>query len=297
MTVRIQILPASTITECRLSEQLSEQIWQGSLIDVVPDHMLTTIALNGGVVLLAYDGAIPIGFCFGFLGLTPDGRLKHCSHRNGVLPAYRGNGVGFALKLAQREHVLAQGIDLITWTFDPLLTQNGRLNLHKLGAICNTYQRNVYGETRDMLNQGLPTDRFLVEWWVSSKWVQNRAGCIQTQANVPPMSQYKTMSKVQANGDDHEIRPSATTEIPDSEAFLFEVPSNFNALKTHTPELAQEWRYYTRSFFENAFAANYIAIDLVRQGPRCYYLLIKHETLANIFPSFYDISSPHRLGG
>ena len=38
----------------------------------------------------------------------------------GVAPGYQGRGVGYRLKLAQREAVLDQGIDLITWTYDPL---------------------------------------------------------------------------------------------------------------------------------------------------------------------------------
>ena len=92
----------------------------------------------------------------------------------GVHPAYRNRGLGYSLKLAQREHVLAQGIDLITWTFDPLETRNATLNFHKLGAVCNTYLPNLYGDMRDGLNAGLPSDRFQVDWWIASERVAQR---------------------------------------------------------------------------------------------------------------------------
>ncbi len=71
-------------------------------------------------------------------------------------------------------HVLAQGIDLITWTFDPLETRNATLNFHKLGAVCNTYFPNLYGDMRDGLNAGLPSDRFQVDWWIASERVAQR---------------------------------------------------------------------------------------------------------------------------
>jgi predicted GNAT superfamily acetyltransferase len=100
----------------------------------------------------------------------------------GVHPEYRDHGVGFALKRAQWQMVRHQGLDRITWTFDPLLSRNANLNISKLGAVCNTYLRNVYGELRDELNSGLPTDRFQVDWWVNSQRVNHR---LSRQARPP----------------------------------------------------------------------------------------------------------------
>ena len=83
-------------------------------------------------------------------------------------------GMGFALKRAQWQMVRYQGIDRITWTFDPLLSRNAWLNITRLGAVCNTYLRDFYGKMADVLNQGLPTDRFDVDWWVNSQRVNRR---------------------------------------------------------------------------------------------------------------------------
>ena len=173
-TTILPIHPLSTHGEIRAVEQLQREVWGLPDVEVVPLHVLLTAAKNGGLLLGAFDGATLAGFVFGFPGLTPDGKLKHCSHMAGVHPAYRNRGLGYSLKLAQRQHVLAQGIDLITWTFDPLETRNASLNFHKLGAVCNTYIPNLYGEMRDGLNAGLPSDRFQVDWWIASERVAQR---------------------------------------------------------------------------------------------------------------------------
>ena len=117
MTISIQ--PVSTIEACRAIERLQAQIWQCADIEVTPNHTLLTLAKEGSIVLLALDNDKPVGFAFGFLGFTTDNCLKFASHIVGVLPAYQNSGVGYQLKLAQRELALACNINLITWTFDP----------------------------------------------------------------------------------------------------------------------------------------------------------------------------------
>src|SRR5574339_799616 len=158
-------------------EELQRLVWHVSETDVLPAHMLITAAHNGGVILGAFERDQLIGFVFGFPGLefTPDGpRPKHCSHMMGIHPKYRDSGVGFALKRAQWKMVRHQGLDHITWTYDPLLSRNARLNITKLGAVCSTYRRSEYGEMRDGLNAGLPSDRFQVDWWVNTRRAERR---------------------------------------------------------------------------------------------------------------------------
>jgi predicted GNAT superfamily acetyltransferase len=86
------------------------------------------------------------------------------SHRVGVLPEYQGCGVGRSLKLAQRATALAQGVQKIEWTFDPLQSRNAAFNLVHLGGIARTYLRNLYGASASPLHGALPTDRLLIEW-------------------------------------------------------------------------------------------------------------------------------------
>ena len=133
----IRLLEA--IEEMSAVEALQREVWPGSETDVVPAHLLITAVHNGGLVLGAFVDEKLIGFVFGFPGLesTPDGpRPKHCSHIAGVYPAYRDGGVGFALKRAQWQVVRHQGLDHVTWTYDPLLSRNANLNIARLGAVC-----------------------------------------------------------------------------------------------------------------------------------------------------------------
>jgi predicted GNAT superfamily acetyltransferase len=72
------------------------------------------------------------------------------------------------LKLFQREDALARGVDLIEWTFDPLIMKNAYFNLMRLGAIARRYIPNAYGITSSPLHSALPTDRLVAEWHLRS---------------------------------------------------------------------------------------------------------------------------------
>jgi predicted GNAT superfamily acetyltransferase len=270
------IHPLTTHEEILAVEQLQRDAWGVPEVDVVPLHMLITPPRHGGLLLGAFDGDRLAGFVFGFLGLTADGRLKHCSHMAGVHPDYRDHGVGYALKLAQREHVLAQGLDLVTWTFDPLETRNAQLNFHKLGVVCNTYIRNLYGAMRAAINAGPPSDRFEVEWWIRSEHVVERL----RRNELSPSSNSSLAGR---RAGDSSLSPSAVPircgipeaipVPPDAAQLLLEVPANFQAIKHTDMSLAIQWRLRTRQLFEDAFSQGYTVTDLLRHDDRCHYLL------------------------
>lgn len=92
-----------------------------------------------------------------------------------VDPAYRDRGIGRRLKWTQRRWALEQGLYLITWTYDPLQTRNGFLNLTRLGGVARRYLREFYGAMDDDINRGLPSDRLLIEWYLDSDRVARRA--------------------------------------------------------------------------------------------------------------------------
>ena len=276
----ISIHPVTTIEECRTIERLQAEIWGADDIEVAPNHVLLTLAKEGSIVLLARDeDEKPIGFAFGFLGFTADNRPKFASHIAGVLPAYQNRGIGYQLKLAQREAALARNLDLITWTFDPLQGRNARLNLRKLGAVCNTYLRNLYGDMRDGLNQGLPSDRFRVDWWIATDYVADRIAGRFVEQSLPP-SECPILNSA-TTLDNGLLAPAETFVYPEAPSCLVEIPVDVNCLKSETPELALKWRLQTREIFEMAFATGYTAIDLLRREGRDYYLLqkIKEITL------------------
>jgi predicted GNAT superfamily acetyltransferase len=270
--MNVTIRPAQTLADCRRIEQLQLEIWGSGDLEVAPDHLIFTIAKEGGVVLLALDEQeTPIGFGYAFIGLTPDHRFKLASHQVGVLPAYQDQGVGYHIKLAQREAALARQLDLITWTFDPLQGRNARFNLRKLGAVCNTYLRELYGEMRNDLNQGLPSDRFKVDWWISAGHVVDR---IKGQAAEPALSTGPVLNPTKILSNDLPAPPD-TFDLPTTAFCRVEIPADIQRLKSEAPELAFQWHRQTREIFETAFAQGYTAVDLLRHQGRNYYLLQK----------------------
>ena len=257
-----------TPEDLHLVEELQRAVWPGSETDIVPMHMMITVVHNGGLVLGAFEGEKIIGFVYGFPGLeeTPDGpRPKHCSHQMGIHPDYRDSGIGFTLKRAQWQMVRHQGLDHITWTYDPLLSRNARLNISKLGAVCSTYRRSEYGEMRDGLNAGLPSDRFQVDWWINSRRVDKRLS-----KNPRPTL---TMEHVARSGlrafyppqftDAGLIRPPEHLPPFEERILLAEIPQDFMALKARDFALARDWRFFVRELFETAFAKGYIVTDFV----------------------------------
>jgi predicted GNAT superfamily acetyltransferase len=72
--------------------------------------------------------------------------------------------------------------------------------------------------------------------------------------------------------------------VPALEAQLLaaEVPSDFMALKAADFSLARDWRFFTREFFETAFARGYIVTDFVfdhgEDNPRSFYILVDGES-------------------
>ena len=262
-------------------EALQRIVWPGSDLEMVPAHVLLTAQHNGGLVAGAWAGERLAGFVFGFLGFhdaEPAHRLKHCSHMLGVHPDFRGAGIGCALKMYQREHVLHQGLDLVTWTYDPLLARNAQLNIAKLGAVCHTYLANLYGEMRDGLNAGLPSDRFQVDWWIATPRVADRVGC--APGDRPRLIDLSAAGAVWLNppGPDGTPQPSAppSSVVEASTTVLVEIPTDFLALKAADPVLALHWRLSTRAVFQTIFRQGYTVTDFVREPgstPRAVYEL------------------------
>lgn len=198
----------------------------------------------------------------------------------GILPGHQDSGIGFALKRAQWQMVRHQGLDHITWTYDPLLSRNARLNIAKLGAVCNTYRRSEYGDMRDGLNAGLPSDRFQVDWWITTRRVERRLSKRPRQplrldhfskADLQPLYTPRTQTGGWSGPPEHFSRI-------EEKLALAEIPHDFNALKQADLALARDWRFFTREVFETAFEAGYIVTDFIHEDGRSFYVLSNGET-------------------
>lgn len=260
----IEIRPLQTLDELHACEALQKKIWGFADIGVVPHHLMLTTIKNGGVLLgaLARTGEQEelVGFVYGFPGIVEaQGRaplLKHCSLMCAVVSEHRFQGLGHQLKLAQRETVLAQGIELITWTFDPLVSSNAYFNLHKLGAIAGAYERNLYGDMRDRLNAGLETDRITVEWWIARPRVIRRS---EVTSPRPPAAEIEPVNQTEWRSGF--LVPQDYTLHRDESRLWVEIPYHWREMREHNLELVKEWRQVTRAIFEHYFARGYWATD------------------------------------
>ncbi len=272
------IRPLTTHADYFRSEGVQRAIWQ--MLDntqIVPLHVLITAQKNDGLVAAAFDPADQmIGFLFGFLGRTASKRLKHCSHMMGVLPALRRQGIGEALKRFQREYVLTQGIELITWTFDPLEGANAALNIGKLRTITRTYYVNLYDEMADSLNTGIPSDRFEVEWWLADPRVTS------TLPPNPPRDAF-LVNPTRFDAPHAVIVPGVSPNLNANQLppiVRVEVPAVYQAIKQVSMELAREWRLYSRVLFQALFAQGYVVTDFIsetEQGQRRNFYLLEQE--------------------
>lgn len=258
----ISIRLARTHEEYAGCEELSRSIWGAAERNVVPRELLLTMQLNGGIVQGAWlpDGTI-VGFVFGFLGRR-DGQLRLCSHQLGVLSAYRAAGLGIRLKMAQAEEAQRRGLDLITWTFDPLEARNAYINLHRLGAIARLYDRDHYGVMEDELNRGLATDRLEAEWWLgeaADRWRRPPAADVERAA---------VMLRVGADGGPEPV----PVRLAEARMLVVEIPSEFQQLKAARLERASQWRLASRVALESGLAAGFYAADFLRRGA---YVLVR----------------------
>jgi len=149
---------------------LQKEVWNFSDAELVPLRMFVVAGKVGGQVIGAFERSELVGFALAIPGYRA-GRAYLHSHMLAVREQFRDRGLGQRLKRFQREEAIERGIDLMEWTFDPLEIKNAYLNIEKLGAIARRYNVNQYGITASPLQGGLPTDRLVAEWWLSSERV------------------------------------------------------------------------------------------------------------------------------
>jgi predicted GNAT superfamily acetyltransferase len=134
-------------------------------------RMFVVAGKVGGQVIGAFAGGEIVGFALSIPGFRAGRSYLH-SHMLAVCKQHQDAGLGCRIKLFQRDDALAQGFELIEWTFDPLEIKNAYLNIEKLGAIARRYSVNQYGISSSPLQGGLPTDRLVAEWWLKSQRVE-----------------------------------------------------------------------------------------------------------------------------
>jgi predicted GNAT superfamily acetyltransferase len=156
----VTLVPLTTVRDADRINDVIVRTWGGQHLD---REVVRALAMSGNVSWGAVDGEDLVGFVLGWAGVDAGGLHVH-SHMLASVPDRRQRGVGETLKLAQRAQALEQGIDLMRWTFDPMMARNAWLNLGKLGAVIDRFERDFYGTMTDSINRGERSDRFTVVW-------------------------------------------------------------------------------------------------------------------------------------
>jgi predicted GNAT superfamily acetyltransferase len=267
-----QIKQLTDLEDIKKVELIEEQVWN---MAPTPYHQTFTAVNNGGMIIGAYKNQELIGFLYGFPGFRK-GETYLCSHMLGILPQHQKSGLGKEMKEVQREVAIKLGYSLIVWTFDPLESVNAYLNVHKLKGITASYLENHYGSLNDSLNQGLPTDRFLVEWWIRSNHVEERT--LSTSLNS---MQILLKSKLYENNLPVIISEWTEGQVQHKTQYAVPIPENFQLMKKDNPKIAMDWRMKTRTVFQSLLSNGFVAVDVVRSPENgvSYYVFKQRKSL------------------
>lgn len=262
------------ISEMREVEHLQKEVWGVADREVFPALALVPIVEVGGVLLGAFDGGRMAGFVFGFPGRENQQAILH-SDMLAVRPEYRSAGLGYKLKLAQRERTLTMGIETITWTFDPLQSRNARLNFGKLGVIADSYRLDYYGATTSFLHQA-GTDRLWVTWLLNSERVTNRI----KGAELKPVVDGAAVTALRVATDSEPLR--VNVDASDAGLFAIEIPDDINRMLTQDAALASRWRAATRDAFTSLIGAGLLVTEFQfvasKYGRVGQYLLTRSDS-------------------
>jgi predicted GNAT superfamily acetyltransferase len=271
----VTVRALSSRAEFELAEAVQASAWGVGDRGVTPKEVLIAVNDNGGLVLGAFDGSKMVGYSLLMPGYRRGSTYMY-SHQTGVTKDYQSKGVGYLLKRKQRQVVLKKGFNMIAWTFDPLIGRNAHFNVKKLGVVARTYMEDYYGPMNDSINWGLPTDRFLCEWYLEP----SLQSLIRGYAKGVDKETFRVIEKTGL--EPHPRCKDWKIDLSVDRALL-DIPRDIVELKKNDIEEAKRWRGATREAFERYFRAGFVAVALLEGGGQLRYLLTKPSLPDNLF--------------
>jgi predicted GNAT superfamily acetyltransferase len=162
--VKIEVYNLKTFLEQNQARKIFDETWAMDSGTEITPNLLQAMVHSGAYLSGAFIDKKCVGAAFAFPATT-EGLHLH-SHMTAVLYEYRDQGIGYALKIDQWRWAKKNSYKEITWTFDPLVARNAKLNLIKLGCDISDYYPNFYGDMPDALNAGDESDRIMASWKV-----------------------------------------------------------------------------------------------------------------------------------
>ena len=209
-----------TVMQQNDARSIFDKTWAMTSGTEITPNLLQAMVHSGSYLSGAFIGNKIVGAAFAFP--ATNGGLHLHSHMTAVLPEYRDKGVGYALKIDQWKWAKKKNYSYLSWTFDPLVRRNAKLNIAKLGVDISAYHPNFYGDMPDALNAGDESDRLMVSW--------------RTDIDTPKARELITK--------------------PESGDILIEIPEDIVAIRSKNQSESMKWRRQVREQFLAAFEKN-----------------------------------------
>jgi predicted GNAT superfamily acetyltransferase len=243
---------------------LFEKVWGATGFEVaMPVNFLRALVHSGNYVSGAFVDDELVGAAVGWLGQHHRALELH-SHVVGVDRAWQSQGVGYQLKLHQKQWAEGRGIERITWTFDPLGRRNAWFNLVKLGARAVAYYANLYGVMEDELNGTDETDRCLISWDVGPGGRPGATGEPPPAAAPPPPTPPIMLAIAETGGP--VLLDRNAPDRWEVAAVVCQVPADIVAVRQRHPDLARAWRLALRESMGRAMCAGFEVTGMTADG-------------------------------
>lgn len=220
MNLSINAKEIISIFDMEAARRIFDLTWAMDAGTEITPNLLQAMVHGGSYLSGAFIDNKIVGAAFAFPA-TNNGLHLH-SHMTAVLDEYRDKGVGYALKIDQWNWAKKKNYSYLSWTFDPLVRRNAKLNIAKLGVDISAYYPNFYGDMPDALNAGDESDRLMVSW--------------STDISAPKARELITHPK------------------PDD--ILIEIPEDIVSIRSKNQSESMKWRRQVRGQFLAAFENN-----------------------------------------
>ncbi len=220
MTGRFEIFEVNDLRNSEAARNIFDTTWSMDAGTEITPNLLQAMVHSGSYLSGAFIDNKIVGAAFAFP--ATNGGLHLHSHMTAVLDEYRDQGVGYALKIDQWNWAKKQKYSHLSWTFDPLVRRNAKLNIVKLGVDISAYYPNFYGEMPDVLNAGDESDRLMVSW----------------------------------STDIYEPKARELITDPKPDDILIEIPEDIVGIRSKNQSESMKWRRLVREQFLAAFGKN-----------------------------------------
>ena len=220
MSNSIQVRELANLQDQDFGRKIFDITWSMDAGTEITPNLLQAMVHSGSYLSGAFIDNKIVGAAFAFP--ATNGGLHLHSHMTAVLPEFRDKGVGHALKIDQWNWAKKHKYSHLSWTFDPLVRRNAKLNIVKLGVDISAYYPNFYGAMPDALNAGDVSDRLMVSW--------------------------------STDIDEPKARELITHPKPDD--ILIEIPEDIVAIRSKNQSESMNWRRQVRDQFLAAFGKN-----------------------------------------